>query len=134
MFPDTGALLTNNPLWLGDGVGDQCAVYVIAPEDETPIKIGHARNCILRLKGLQTQHWVDLMIYEAVWLPKEEAKKVEKKCHAILIKKGRRLRGEWFDITAEEGARLVSEVADALNVSRVDAISLRPTDNRATLL
>ena len=92
----------------------KCSVYVICPEDGlTPCKIGLSKRPRGRLSGLQTSHFVTLMLYASIQLESiQEATAVEAALHEQL--KGCRVRGEWFDLTASDAEEfLIREAAKA---------------------
>jgi hypothetical protein len=81
------------------------SVYVVGSKDR-PVKIGRAKNVNCRLVGLQTGSPDELFVLGSHGkMTRDEAIAIERSVHELL--KDRRLRGEWFDVTADEAMALI---------------------------
>lgn len=88
-------------------------VYVIAPENHGPAKIGVADNPKARLASLQTGSPVKLRLIDAIPLPSRRgAHQIESLMHSIY--EGCRLHGEWFDTNPEDCARFIRRNAPTM--------------------
>ena len=87
--------------------------YVIAPHEDGPVKIGVATHVPKRHSALQVGCWARLHIYDLLWFAGPPvALRVEAKALASMAVLGRRLRGEWFNESADvagEHLRLAAE-------------------------
>lgn len=84
------------------------AIYIMGPKERTPVKIGHAKNVKLRLSSMNTHNWVDIFLHHVVWTAgRPMAERIERAVHANLIDRGKLIKGEWFNITPEEGEILI---------------------------
>lgn len=85
------------------------AVYVVAPAEQRPVKIGYAWDLPARHVVIQTGNWNPLSVFGVVWTPGYPvAARLESVAHDRL--KDRKIFGEWFDAPAGE----VVELLDAL--------------------
>lgn len=85
-------------------------VYVIAPSEKGPCKIGHARNVLARLSRLQVGNHLKLELY-SVWTSKYLPPiKAEGFIHKRLA--SRSIRGEWFDFSVEEVNNIIGWMND----------------------
>lgn len=84
-------------------------VYVIGAGGH-PVKIGIAGDVTKRLAGLQTASPTRLRCYFQVHVGAEHARAIEQECHRLLA--GRRLSGEWFDLTPLEAIEAVQGAID----------------------
>jgi len=93
-------------------------VYAIGPKEiGTPVKIGMAADIGKRFSDLQSGTYHELVIHHIVWTPGYPiAKNLERACHEILTKAGKRLRGEWFDVTPEWAKRTINTMAQRPNM------------------
>lgn len=107
--------------WLADwrAVGlPYCSVYVIAPLDGWPCKIGISTSAYKRLVQLQTSVWKQLEVKWCGWLPSvKDARSLEKRCHTTLTDTGKWLHGEWFDLRPDKAIELVEFEAALAGVS-----------------
>jgi hypothetical protein len=93
-------------------------IYVIAPQTGYPCKIGYASNLGHRLGALQVGCWEKLEIHRKVPVfSKSAAIGMERMIHKHLdkhggIREGQRIRGEWFDIFAEDAYKIIEEAFD----------------------
>lgn len=108
-------------------LGDHPAVvYVIAPSEEGPCKIGYSNNLQNRLSGLQTGCWEPLSIFSfrigifetggADRLSFGKAinagsKALERAAHRALTACELRLQGEWFDVNVQEAVAVLEKCA-----------------------
>lgn len=74
-------------------------LYVIG-NNSNKQKIGFSKDVARRLKTLQTGNSEELLLHYYVPIPENKVRILEKKIHHELSYK--RLKGEWFNITAEE--------------------------------
>lgn len=109
-------------------------IYVVTTSDRWPSKVGISDDMSQRLASLQTASWLDLDV-EKFWFPytgikvgdlnldhrlKPErmntarlaAQVLERAVHAKLKEFDLHMRGEWFDITADEAVEVVEKVAE----------------------
>ena len=99
-------------------------VYVIAPDENGPCKIGITANLQERLHGLQPGCWLplrahavracfrrDLTIESLAKAMSSGARKVEEAVHRELTACDVRLCGEWFDISAGEAVQAIEVAA-----------------------
>ena len=83
-----------------------CYVYLVGESSEGPTKIGVAHNIPSRIKELQTGNPRKLKCYGArPFLTAEEAFAFEAELHKTFS--GRRMIGEWFDLSFKMIARKV---------------------------
>lgn len=98
-------------LWLADwrAIGaPNCTIYVIAPLDGWPCKIGVSTSPRKRLAGLQTSVWKQLQVKWCAHLPTvQQAKALERRCHETLTERSLWLHGEWFDLRPDKAIELV---------------------------
>lgn len=88
------------------------AVYAIGLQTGPPIKIGFSRKPAIRLVEVQISSPQELRFHLVCWLPsKKEAVALEQRCHKILRDAGRHLRGEWFDLTPIEAAKVIDRAS-----------------------
>lgn len=89
-------------------------IYMIAPSEKPPIKIGRADNVDSRLISLQVGNPAELFILARFPVPWASAQRVEREVHQRLEEKRR--RGEWFDVSADEAdAAIRAAIADVAN-------------------
>lgn len=94
-----------------------CNVYVIAPDRHWPVKVGISITAEKRLATLQTSHWKRLFVTHCFWCPTiADAKRVERKAHAMLTEDNALLLGEWFDRNPDQAADVVRFAADVEGV------------------
>lgn len=74
-------------------------IYVIGNKSNRQ-KIGFSKDVNKRLKTLQTGNSEELLLHHYIQVPEDRVRILEKKIHQELSYK--RLKGEWFDMTAEE--------------------------------
>lgn len=100
--------------WRKLGFG-YCGVYLITPEGKWPVKIGISEDAAARLNSLQTSHWHQMRVVD-YWVceSKASARKLEARAHLSLG--GRRMMGEWFDITVAKAAEIVEFEAGVIGV------------------
>lgn len=79
------------------------AVYAIGPKDHgRPVKVGYAGNIFERFANIQSGAWVPLSVHYLVWTGgRPVAVRLEAEAHRLLDAAGRRIRGEWFDVSHE---------------------------------
>ena len=76
-------------------------VYIIAESEAGPVKIGLSCNPRQRKGELQTGNHRELHVFAKVWC--DDERQLEETLHVHFV--SRRIRGEWFDITATEAAQ-----------------------------
>lgn len=84
-------------------------VYVVGFEEPGVVKVGSARVISLRLDQMQTGNPFRLHLIGAVSIYDCDPCTVEREAHKRL--KDCRIRGEWFDIEADDAIRHVIEAA-----------------------
>lgn len=105
-------------------------VYVISAGDVRH-KIGMANDPEVRLRSLRTGVPDELTLIHSVEV--SHAQRAEAKAHQILA--GKRIRGEWFDCSAEEAIAAVNSVAaDYPIVATKDAGSVENICNESMAL
>jgi len=88
------------------------AVYAAGPSKMGPLKIGHSIKPKSRISQLQTDNHEPVDIYAIAWTVDSKLSfRVERRCHKILKKAGRHVRGEWFDIDAEWAKKVIAVAA-----------------------
>lgn len=75
-------------------------IYVIAADENGPIKIGISQNPEKRLRQLQTGHERRLILFHVQEFEPERAHLIERIIHNTVRHK--RKIGEWFDLTVVE--------------------------------
>lgn len=103
-----------------------CCVYLIAPDNGWPIKVGMSDNPASRLNALQTAHWKFLTVL-GCWVceNKTAARKAEHVAHRTIQAAGKHLMGEWFDLRGDEALALVER---AFVTNGIDAHRRLPID------
>lgn len=106
-------------------------VYVIAPTCGYPCKVGYTENIEVRLASLQTGCWEPLTIHGfRVGIEKSGgvergdvfaallrgAQSLEYAAHETLKECDVWIRGEWFDVTAEDALRVIDKCGARKNV------------------
>lgn len=124
-------------------------VYVIAPDENGPCKIGMTQNVGLRLIGIQVGCWMPLAVFStricfqrfgghlgSLWTTMAiGAKYVEGETHKALKACDVHLHGEWFDVTAAEAAEAIEKSAKnkeaaAITLEQLCDIELEETATR----
>lgn len=124
-------------------------VYVIAPDENGPCKIGYTTNIGLRHSAIQVGCWLPLGVFAVRVCFKREgghwgslwesmvsgARYVESEVHAKLKELDCHLNGEWFDLTPKEAVQAVEKVskennAAALTLNQVAELELGPMATR----
>jgi hypothetical protein len=77
-------------------------LYIIAANDQGPVKLGVSDNPGRRLKQLQTGHPQVLSIFHQEQVNAELAYFLERNLHKDIAHK--RVRGEWFELSVKEAA------------------------------
>lgn len=86
-----------------------CSIYIIAPIDGWPCKIGISTSPVKRINGLQTSVWKQLEVKWCGYLASvHEARELEKRSHMALTSLAKWLHGEWFDLRPDKAAELVA--------------------------
>ena len=99
-----------------DGLDHAC-VYAIGPENGRPLKVGWSLKPLKRFHELQAGSWKKLRVYAITWTAGEPlAKRLLQTVHEILDKSGRRLEGDWFDITPEFAIPAVQIATEKLGI------------------
>lgn len=98
-------------VWLADWRAlklPYCSVYIIAPIDGWPCKIGISTNPMKRVNTLQTSVWKQLEVKWCGYLTTvHDARKLESRSHRVLSDLAKWLHGEWFDLRPDRAADLV---------------------------
>jgi hypothetical protein len=77
-------------------------VYAVGPSGGRPLRLGWARQLKDRMNALQLGNPKELQIHEIVWTAGDMlAIRVANEATALFDKAGRRLFGDWFDVTSE---------------------------------
>lgn len=83
-------------------------LYIIAPTEGGPCKIGYARNIRKRLSALQIGSFEKLQVF-STWTSQERSAQVcENQIHHRL--KRFHMRGEWFDVSVIEAENAATEL------------------------
>jgi hypothetical protein len=92
------------------------AIYVIGPGNG-PLKIGYAKNVQARLSSIAMAHWEhDIELHFFCWCAGTVfTRALEKRVHLRFDDK--RVRGEWFDVTADEAKEAIVSIARATKIS-----------------
>lgn len=99
-----------------------CGIYVVAPDNNWPSKIGISQNPVNRLVALQTSSWRKLAIQKYGYAESfAAARQVEQKAHSILAEDGKAMIGEWFDIRPEQAFEIVEFAA------QLEGVEIRTT-------
>ncbi len=108
---------------LADHIG---LIYVVAPDEGGPCKIGFTANLQKRMTGIQTGCWIPLRpfgVRVAVMMEggtkystmamgvAKAGQKIERACHALLREMGLGLVGEWFDLSVKDALAVIDKVA-----------------------
>ncbi|MDE2133024.1 MAG: GIY-YIG nuclease family protein [Alphaproteobacteria bacterium] len=92
-------------------------LYVLGPEAARPVKIGYATNIFDRYSSLQGGNPQQLRVHFIEWTPgRRVAARIEIEVHRLLDIAGRRIRGEWFDVSATQGRDAIRIAATNLNL------------------
>lgn len=78
-------------------LGRSC-LYAIGAEGATPLRIGWAFRPADRLAEAALWHWRPLVVHELRWVQGSLGQRLERECHRLLDKAGRRRAGDWFDV------------------------------------
>lgn len=87
-------------------------LYFVGPAHDAVCKIGIAKQPYLRLAGLQTGCWDDLVIHALFWYPSiDHAARHEADALKLAKQEGVWRRGEWVDLDHREAIGLALEAA-----------------------
>lgn len=100
-------------------------IYVVAPDEDGPTKIGLTRNIEVRLQTLQIGNWEKLHVfggrlafrrdfslaYSLEHSSREGAERMEHLAHKKLRECDLNLSGEWFDVTVPEALQVLEKIA-----------------------
>lgn len=93
-------------------IGAHC-VYVVAPDNDGPTKIGIALNLRFRMAQIQTGNWLSLGCSFVLWCPGIQASsRVEQKTHDDFC--DRKIIGEWYRVTPIQAELAVRMNAEAI--------------------
>lgn len=88
-----------------------CVYVVGGPKGKKPVKIGYAKDMTKRLAALQVGSPVELTVWGDISkLRRHEAQNIEREAHKLLS--DRHVRGEWFDISAEEATDAIGRLVN----------------------
>lgn len=94
-----------------------CTVYIVAPDNGWPCKIGVSVHPERRVKDLQTSVWKPLAVAHSFCCAStKSARSLEAKAHETLTEMNRWLHGEWFDMRPDEAADIVRFAATVIGV------------------
>lgn len=85
-----------------------CACYVLGLAECGPVKVGYASDIVTRVSQIQSAHWKPVTVFAVYWfagLPL--AQRVEAGALSALKGTGAHIRGEWFETSAKEAAKIV---------------------------
>jgi hypothetical protein len=100
-----------------------CSVYVIAPIDGWPCKIGVSTYALKRVIGLQTSVWKQLEIKFCGFVENTRAaREIEQRCHRSLTDQAKWLHGEWFDLRPDAAMELVKFEAELAGIEMHDKL------------
>lgn len=112
--------------WLADwrAVGlPYCSLYVIAPLDGWPCKIGISTNPLKRINALQTSVWKQLEVKWCGFVGTTNiARSLERRCHEALTEQAKWLHGEWFDLRPDKAIELIGFEAALAGVELVTSL------------
>ena len=75
------------------------AIYIMGTTSNDRVKIGFSKNPFYRLKQVQVSSVKNVIIKYMIWTEQSLLiRRLESEVHSLLIKGGRHLRGEWFDV------------------------------------
>lgn len=99
------------------------SIYIVAPDNDWPCKIGISANPRKRLLQLQTSVWRPIQVARCYWAETmREAKRLEAAVHRRLTEDSRWLHGEWFDMRPDEAAEMLEFISMVENVDICDHI------------
>lgn len=75
-------------------------LYVIAADEQGPVKIGLSKHPDRRLRQLQTGHACKLVLHHAEPVEDGQVRALERIVHEQI--RHRRMQGEWFDLTVPD--------------------------------
>lgn len=81
-------------------------IYVIAPDENGPVKVGISANPYSRLSALQIGSAAELKVFAAFAVPSKEIALWFEGCFHD-TQRQRRIRGEWFDLSAPDAAIVI---------------------------
>lgn len=122
---------------------NDCAVYVIEPESGIAAKLGVSNNPLSRLLQLQVASHEQLKIRSLFWMPERQAFGIERVSLRVIAKMGRRLTGEWCDMSAPDLAATVAcviksneavQVSDSeMELRNIDALYAQDDEQQYSL-
>jgi hypothetical protein len=100
-----------------------CSVYVIAPIDGWPCKIGISTYALKRVMALQTSVWKQLEVKFCGFVANTQAaREIEQRCHKALTDQSKWLHGEWFDLRPDAAMDLVRFEAEMAGIEMRDML------------
>lgn len=127
----------------GSNMDDHGSVlYVIAPDENGPCKIGVTQNVGMRLSAIQIGCWMQLGVFAVricfkrtgghltnLWSSMRfGADHVERQTHDALKDCEVHLRGEWFDVTVEEAVQAIQKAASQSEAAAITLEQLAATE------
>lgn len=100
-----------------------CSVYIIAPDNHWPCKVGISIWPEKRLMSLQTSVWRPLKVFHCFACTSvAQAKALEKRVHEDLTEASKWLHGEWFDMRPNDAADMVRFAAALTGIEITEKI------------
>lgn len=106
------------------------AILAVGPSSGRPVRLGWTGDLKQRMRKVQHGYWKPIEIHHIVWVQGEfAAVRLLEETFALLGKSGRRLLGDWFDITpefAEQAIKIASKKAGVTissHLSMIDAVT-----------
>ena len=101
----------SDQVWMADwrSMGmPYCSIYVVAPIDGWPCKVGISTNPMKRVSSLQTACWKQLEVAWCGFLGTvKQAADLERRAHQALTNQSLWLHGEWFDLRVDDAKSMV---------------------------
>ncbi len=100
-----------------------CSIYVVAPVDGWPCKVGISTNPMKRVSSLQTACWKQLEVAWCGFLGTvKQAAALESRAHKSLTEQSLWLHGEWFDLRVTDAKDLIGFEADMAGLEMHDTL------------
>ncbi|WP_158226447.1 GIY-YIG nuclease family protein [Bradyrhizobium sp. UFLA03-84] len=92
-----------------------CCVYVIGESNAGPMKIGIAGDIVQRFKQIDESGSAKQAVHYLMWTPgRPVATRIENYTHSLLLRAGRGLKGEWFNVDLETAKMTIKWAAREL--------------------
>lgn len=115
----TAPLIFRQPWFVGPELDlflrqQYACVYAIGPHTGGPIKIGWGVKLPEKLAEHQAGNWHELTYHEVTWtVGSPLAVRLKTAIHKILDDGGKRLRGDWFDVSVMDVLAVFQQATDA---------------------